>query len=423
VTAESPAVAGNYRRTTFAIAAAVGASNLADSFWIPFLPLFMEEVGAKDGADALFWIALATSIQGVMRLIAGPLWGILADHVGRKAMFLRALYLTGACMTLVAGIGELWHLAVVYALFGVFSGYNPASVALTSVSVPDDQIGRSLGIVTSAQYLGQTVGPAVGAIFLLFLDYRATIVLASLFPMVAATVMLVVVPNDRPRTQREAGSPALNAAPLEPFRFTFQLGLAILLYFVLFSISQLIRLLSPVAIDGIATSNVESTIGLTFTLGGLASAFSLIVLAPRFYRTGQLQKALVVSSGLNALSMLVLAAATSVPFYVVGFALFSLIHASMLPAANTLIAGNVTRERRGTAFGLASSATALAFMVGPFGAALFASRSIELGFIGLSVVLFCLGLLLFMALREPSMRSEAVRNPATPAPSSTREQH
>ena len=64
----------------------------------------------------------------------------------------------------------------------------------------------------------------------------------------------------------------MKAAPLEPFNFTFQLGLAILLYFILFSISQLIRLLSPVAIDEIATANVESTIGLTFTVGGLASA-------------------------------------------------------------------------------------------------------------------------------------------------------
>ena len=106
---------------------------------------------------------------------------------------------------LIAGISELWHLAVIYGLLGVFSGYNPASVALTSVSVPEDQIGRSLSVVTSAQYLGQTVGPVVGSLFLLFLDYRATIVLASMFPIVAATVMLFVVPNDRPRTKRGAG--------------------------------------------------------------------------------------------------------------------------------------------------------------------------------------------------------------------------
>lgn len=392
-----------HRRATFAIAGAVGASNLADNFWSPFLPLFVIQVGARDGADALFWIAVATAVQGVARLIAGPLWGLLADRVGRKAMFLRALFLTGFGIALIAGISELWQLAVVYGLLGVFSGYNPASVALTSVSVPDQQIGRSLSIVTSAQYLGQTLGPVIGSLFILALDYRGTILLASLFPIASGVAMVFLVPNDRPRVRQPAEAAGSAPAPLPPFRLTFQLGLAILLYFVLFAISQLMRLVSPVAINEITASNVESTIGLTFTVGGLASAISLIVLAPRFYRAGRLRSALVVSSGCNALSMLLLAASGTVPLYICGYAMYSLVHASMLPAANTLIAGNVTRERRGTAFGLASAASAFAFMVGPFGAALFAAQSIALGFILLAGVMVALGSLLFAALREPRM--------------------
>jgi hypothetical protein len=42
-------------------------------------------------------------------------------------------------------------------------------------------------------------------------------------------------------------------------------------------------------------------------------------------------------------------------------------------------------------------------MVGPFGAAVFASTSIAGGFLILSGVLFALGLLLFAALKEPKM--------------------
>jgi MFS family permease len=105
--------------------------------------------------------------------------------------------------------------------------------------------------------------------------------------------------------------------------------------------------------------------------------------------------------------MVLLSFATTVPWYIVSYALFSLVHASMLPAANTLIAGNVSRERRGTAFGLAGSASAVAFMVGPFGAALFARNSIAAGFLVLSAVLFALGFLLFVALKEPVMGAKA----------------
>ncbi|MGE0060355.1 MAG: MFS transporter [Dehalococcoidia bacterium] len=393
----------DHRRSTFAIAAAVMACNLADSFWSPFMPLFLITVGAKDGAEAVFWLAIATSVQGVMRLVAGPAWGILADRVGRKAMFLRALYLTGFGIAMIAAIENLWQLTLVYAMLGIFSGYNPASVALTSVSVPEDQIGRSLSVVTSAQYLGNTLGPMIGAVFLVFLDYRGTILLASLVPIISGTVMFILVPNDRPRVKQTAGSTPVAAVPLPPFRPTFQLGLAILLYFALFSISQLMRLLTPVAIDDITDASVKSTIGLTFTAGGLASALSLMFLAPRFYRAGQYQRVLVVSSGLAALTMVLLSLAASVPWYIVSYALFMLVHASMLPAANTLIAGNVSRERRGTAFGLAGSASAIAFMVGPFGAAVFAGTSIPAGFLVLSGVMFAVGALLFVALREPKM--------------------
>ncbi len=364
----------------------------------------MLEVGATDEADALFWLALSAAVLGAVRLVAGPIWGLLADRIGRKAMFLRALFLTGVCNVMTGAIGEPWHLPIVYALLGLFSGYIPASVALTSVSVPDSRISSSLSIVTSAQYLGNSIGPIVGSLLIIFLDYRGAIFVGAVFPMLAAIAVLFVVPNDRPRrSERTASASEAPPLPLEPFRPSFQLILAIGVYFVIFAASQLIRLLSPVALKDINPGNIDQAIGLTFTVGGLASALSLIVLAPRFYRTGEMQKALVASSGLGAAFLVIMALAGSVPIYVLGFALYSLVQAAMIPAANTLIAGNVSRSRRGTAFGLASSAHALAFMIGPFGAALFAGVSIGLGFIVTAGILLLLGLLLLAMLREPSM--------------------
>jgi MFS family permease len=149
-------------------------------------------------------------------------------------------------------------------------------------------------------------------------------------------------------------------------------------------------------------------VGLTFTAGGLASAISLMFLAPMFFKAGHLQRALVVTSVLSGLAMLSLAVATTVPLYVTGFALFSLVQAAMIPASNTLIAGNAPRSRRGTAFGFASSAQAISFMIGPFSATLFASLSLALGFMTLAGVLFGLAVILLLFMREPSMTDEAV---------------
>jgi MFS family permease len=64
---------------------------------------------------------------------------------------------------------------------------------------------------------------------------------------------------------------------------------------------------------------------------------------------------------------------------------------------------NVSRERRGTAFGIASAAQAVAFMVGPMGAAMFATISLKAGFATVSVLLLALAALVAFAVREPAM--------------------
>ena len=395
-----------YTRSTWAIAAAVGTANLSWNFWAPFLPLFMLQVGASDEADALFWIAVATSVQGVGRLVSSPIWGVVADRFGRKDMLIRCLIFATISNWVTAAIGAPWHLSFAFLLQGIFSGYVPASAALISVSVPGSRLSRSLSIVTSAQYLGNTLGPMLGALMVIVLDYRGSVLVASFFPLAATAAVWLFVPRDRPGVVRETTAEGQTMAKLEPFHPTFQLGLAIFIYFVIFTMVQAIRLLSPLAVKEIDPGNVDSTIGITFTLGGLASALSLIFLAPMFFRTGRLQRALVLSSGLSGIAMLSLAFAGNVPFYITGVALFSLVQAAMIPAANTLIAANAPRARRGTAFGIASSAQAISFMIGPFSAALFATASIDLGFVILACLLFALALVLLVALREPSRYGE-----------------
>ena len=56
------------RRATWSIAVAVGIGSMSFNFWYPFMPLYLLQIGASSQANALFWIAVATSVQGVTRL-------------------------------------------------------------------------------------------------------------------------------------------------------------------------------------------------------------------------------------------------------------------------------------------------------------------------------------------------------------------
>jgi MFS family permease len=98
-----------------------------------------------------------------------------------------------------------------------------------------------------------------------------------------------------------------------------------------------------------------------------------------------------------------MALADFTPGFIGGFLLVAMVLSAMTPTTGTLIAANSTRSRRGTAFGVASSAQALALGVGPIGAAVFAAVSLEYGFLLLAVLMLALGLLLWTRLREPDL--------------------
>lgn len=385
------------------VAAAVGVTSMSFNAWWPFLPLYLLDLGAKSDADALFWMAIAMATQGVARLASGPVWGVLSDRYGRKMMFLRALYLSSAIGATAALVTAPWQIAAPLALSGLVSGFNPAAIALVSVSVPDSRLTSSLSTITGAQYLGNTLGPAVGALLAVAFDFRTTILILSIVPMITGTAVLFLVPRDQVG-QTSIGQRDAPGHELEPFKLTGQFALAIVLYFTIFAFNQVIRLATPMALRAIeGEKDVSGLVGLAFTLGGLVSAISVLFLAPRFFRTGRLRRALACACLIAAAGHLVAARAGVTALFILGFLIIATVLSAITPTTGTLIAANATRSRRGTAFGIASSAQALSFAVGPGAAAIFAAVSLKLGFVVLACVLVGLAALLWVALREPEL--------------------
>lgn len=395
------------RGTTYSIALGVGIASLSTYFWIPFLPLYVQDLGASSEADAVFWVAIGSTTLGLARMVSGPVWGMVADRFGRKIMFVRALLFASITTLILVFAQAPWHIALAFLFQGVFSGFNPAAIALTSVSVPDSHMSRSLGIVNGAQYLGSTVGPAIGAGLAIVAGYRGAIVAAAVMPALAALVVLFVVPADRvARRQAEAATSAGSGRPLWR-TLSGQFYLAIFIYFLIFALQQLIRLVTPIALQEIeGTDEVAAATGIAFTLGGVASVVGVALVGQGFVGAGRLRSALIVGSVASAGAHVLLALVDAVPMFTVAFSIIALVQAMMLPATNVLIAATVPRDRRGTGFGIAGSAQAAAFLVGPMGAAVFAAVSLDLGFVLIGAVFAALALLLFLQLREPAFEDD-----------------
>jgi len=388
-----------HKRAIVAIATATGSTSLLMNVWFPFLPLYMLQVGARDEASALFWVAVGMSAQGVGRLIGGPLWGLLSDRLGRKKMFVRSVYSAALTCFVLSIINAPWQVGVALGIQGLLSGFIPAAVALMSVSVPDAKVRDALNAVSGAQYLGSAIGPAVGAAMAIAFGYRGAIFSSGLLIAAVATAVMFLVPADAVRKkERDLTGAALELPPFKPTR---QFALAILLYFSLFALTTFRTIATPIALKDIAGADVTTATGLAFALGGVASALGVWILSARKFRQWRLRDILAITCVLTALGHLLLALSNSVWLYVLAFTIASFLNASMMPATNTMIALSVSRERRGTAFGIGSAAQAIAFMVGPMGAAMFARFSLKAGFATVSVLMLALAALVAFAVREP----------------------
>ena len=96
-----------WRRNLYVVWFATFASLTGGSLVQPFLPLFINrDLGVSDPGTAAIWFGLATSGGGVAQAIMAPIWGVLADRHGRKAMLVRAQFAIGAANGTLAFVGS-----------------------------------------------------------------------------------------------------------------------------------------------------------------------------------------------------------------------------------------------------------------------------------------------------------------------------
>ena len=407
--------AASERRGTLIIAFGCGVGSLSVTLWWPFLPLFLQQLGAQSDAEAAFWMAAAMIGSGASRILGGPLWGVISDRVGRKKMFLRALFAAGIITLCSAAVSAPWQVIITLTLFGLFSGFNAAAIALVSVTVPDARLKQTLAMVSGGQYIGQALGPAIGAGLALVVGYRGAMVASGLALIAVAMVVARQVPADLIRREpaaaasagsagndRSAGAETAGAAKLQAFRMTTQLAVAIMVYGILFALNGYRSVSTSLALKEIDPADVIVHTGIAFALTGAASALGVLLVSADALRKRRLRSVMVGATLLSAGTYLLLALSESVGYFVMALTLSALLNAAMFPATNTLIAMNVARARRGTAFGLATSAQAVGNMAGPLAAAVFAAMSLALGFAVVGGLMAILAILIWLVVREPT---------------------
>src|SRR5580693_482609 len=63
---------------------------VAMTLLLPFLPIYVEQLGVSDPAAIAQWSGVAYGATFFAAALVAPLWGRLADRYGRKLMLIRA---------------------------------------------------------------------------------------------------------------------------------------------------------------------------------------------------------------------------------------------------------------------------------------------------------------------------------------------
>ncbi len=164
------------------------------------LPTMAREFGV--GLDALQWV-----ISGYFLTITAvlPVWGRLADLVGRKRILTTGLAVFVLASLLVALAPTFPLLTAARVLQGVGASMFMATIMATAVTTfRSEERGRVLGLLTSVVAGGTVVGPGLGGILTDAFGWRAIFLINVPVGLLGAVGTLLFVPRDRPAGPRSA---------------------------------------------------------------------------------------------------------------------------------------------------------------------------------------------------------------------------
>jgi len=397
-------------------------TGLAISQIIPFLPLYLEQLGVTGGESLSLWSGLTFSITFVISAAVAPLWGSLADRKGRKLMLLRAAFGMGVVILLQAFVTEAWQLLLLRALMGLTSGYIPNAMALVAAQVPRERSGWALSCVSTGQIGGVILGPMLGGLLADWVGLRTVFIVTAVLLMVSFLVTLFLI--------KETGyvpvSKKDKLSGREVFRSLDNPKLMLCLFFTTMVIQMcngsvnpiltlFVRELAPTA------ENIAFLSGVIAALPGV----SALLAAPRLGRLGDrigTQRILLATMVISLLLFVAMSFVTSttqlgVLRFLLGFA-----DGAMMPAVQTLLVRHSRDNITGRIFGYNQSFMYLGNVAGPLlGAAVSAVAGFRWVFFATAVVVLINVLFLKRFYRRPKTVLPASAEKSSVQPASAAE--
>ena len=183
------------------------------AFVLPFLPLFVRELGVEEPERAALWAGVLIGVAPLLAGLLAPVWGRLADRHGHKAIAVKALVSYVVILALSAAVTSVGQLLVLRIGIGLFGGIGPLGLAMATAQAPREETGRAVGRIQAAQILSAAIGPLAGGLLADAIGIRRTfLVTAALCALALVLVLAFYEERGGPAERDRRAGPGLPRA-------------------------------------------------------------------------------------------------------------------------------------------------------------------------------------------------------------------
>ncbi|TPJ93696.1 multidrug efflux MFS transporter [Mesorhizobium sp. B2-5-13] len=358
----------HWRRNLAVCFAGSFSTLIAMTLLLPFLPLYVEQLGAQGHAAIVQWSGIAYGATFFAAAMVAPLWGRLGDRYGRKVMLVRASFGMAICMSLTGMVETVWQLVLLRLLIGFAGGYSSGSTILVAMQTPKERSGWALGVLSAGITAGSLVGPLLGGVLPPVIGIRATFLLSGgviFLALLATTFLIKESPRPSPRAAKAASAtkPKSGWSQIPDKRpVVAMLTTGMLLAFATMSIEPIITVYVQQLIeDQNRVTLVAGVVMSAAALGTILSASWLGKLADRIGHWNVVVGALAVSA-----LLLIPQAFVTNSWQLIGLRfLMGLALGGLLPCITSVIRHNIPDGVGGNVLGLAISAQYVGQVAGP----------------------------------------------------------
>src|SRR5262245_31108336 len=207
-----------WRRNQAAVTAAAFIGFTGFTLVMPFLPLYLADLGVQSTSAIAIWSGLSLGVTPGVTALMAPVWARVADRFGRKMLVARSLASFVVIMSVMAYVTAPWQVFALRAIQGLFAGYGAIAMTMAAESAPPEHLATAIGWVQTAQRLGPALGPVFGGVLAQAVGLRSTFLVSAGFYF-AAFLLVMIAYREAPMASRPAaGVATVTAATLRGVR-------------------------------------------------------------------------------------------------------------------------------------------------------------------------------------------------------------